>query len=159
MHISLHLRQIFSLHLRKSSLYICAKSRVNLGMHCPATPTHLPFTSAFSDFWLSGPTCARIWVWTAALVCGRALFSWPSCLLDSRPSVRYLKEPLVKFQCSTRPTVQEFHGPVIAHTRSAPRCITHEYHYDAIKRWLSWTSATLELDQAFFQITNGWSRG
>ncbi len=35
-----------------------AKSRVNLGMHCPATPTHLPFTSAFSDFWLSGPTCA-----------------------------------------------------------------------------------------------------
>ncbi len=29
-------------------------------MHCPATPTHLPFTSAFSDFWLSGPTCAHL---------------------------------------------------------------------------------------------------
>ncbi len=27
-------------------------------MHCPATPTHLLFTSAFSDFWLSGPTRA-----------------------------------------------------------------------------------------------------
>ena len=50
--------------------------------------------------------------------------------LASRPAVRYLKEHLVKFQCSTRSRVQEFLGPVIARTR----CITHEYHYDAIKR-------------------------
>ena len=35
--------------------------------------------------------------------------------LASRPAVRYLKERLVKFQCSTRSMVQEFLGPVIAH--------------------------------------------
>ncbi len=35
-------------------------------------------------------------------------------ILASRPAVRYLKERLVKFQCSTRPMVQEFLGPVIA---------------------------------------------
>ena len=33
----------------------------------------------------------------------------------SRPAVRYLKERLVKFQCSTRSMVQEFLGQVIAH--------------------------------------------
>ena len=33
-------------------------ARVNFGMHCPATSTHFPFTSTFSDFWLSGPTLA-----------------------------------------------------------------------------------------------------
>ncbi len=32
----------------------------------------------------------------------------------SRPAVRYLKERLVKFQCSTCSMVQEFLGPVIA---------------------------------------------
>ncbi len=35
--------------------------------------------------------------------------------IASRPAVRYLKERLVKFQCSTRSMVQEFLGPVIAH--------------------------------------------
>ena len=33
-------------------------------------------------------------------------------LLASRPAVRHLKERLVKFQCSTRPVVQKFLGPV-----------------------------------------------
>ncbi len=45
----------------EAKLQLAIKSaRVNFGMHCPATSTHFPFTSAFSDFWLSGPTLASI---------------------------------------------------------------------------------------------------
>ena len=48
--IAVRFQSLSSTIYGQARAYLSVKSRVNLGMHCPATPTHLPFTSAFSRF-------------------------------------------------------------------------------------------------------------
>ena len=74
----------------------------------------------------------------------------------SRPAVHYLKERLVKFQCTTCRAESAFYSIIMIFMGNTPSAGNYRSmkFLDQLDKLY-----TLELDQAFFQKTNGWSRG
>ena len=78
--------------------------------------------SKFSNRKLKSKSCSGL-TWPVHFLKER-IASRPGCSLSERTPGQV---PMYNLSIKL---VQEFPGPIIAHTR----CITHEYHYNAVKR-------------------------